>query len=388
MRLPRAAIRAIEASVDALYDHAKLRFLGPQSVNKRLYVAFRRDLSLPGLFESAHLSNRGMPDLETLDSLCRTAGNYLDASRLRSKARVIKEVQAFMRDAANAGEPVDVVTVLGGKLSDLWGSVTSDVRRIFDTEAQQTRGLGVIDGIARANAAQGIEDAVIYFVVVRDNSLCDECKRLHLLNDNITPRVYYLSEVQHAYHKKGEDTVCVGGLHPNCRCSMTTLMPGFGFDKGGMVTWKKEGHNELARQRGVEKSEHFLEDDLIKTDETPPEFVEVPPHVFESVISKHPNQGSLDSPRDYTGKRTFMAHDGSAGYALKGTELNHVFSFKPGAGAHAVKHAITQGAQHLTAFDGKLPKYYSQFGFREHSRDKNWTPGEPDVVSMHLHPPT
>ncbi len=249
MRLPRAAIIKIEEAVDKMFDHAKVRFLGPQSVSKRLYVAVRRDLSLPGLFEAAHMSNRGMPDLEVLDSLMRTAGNYLDATRLRAKARVVKEVQSFMRDAVNAGEEVDFGTVLGGKLSDLWGSVTSDVRRIYDTEAQQTRGLGVVDGIARANASQGIEDAVIFFVVVRDGALCDECKRLHLLPDKITPRVYYLSEVQHAYHKKDEDKPCVGGLHPHCRCSMTTLMPGFGFDKGGMVIWKKVGHDEIKRQR-------------------------------------------------------------------------------------------------------------------------------------------
>lgn len=94
-----------------------------------------------------------------------------------------------------------------------------------------------------------------------------------------------------------------------------------------------------------------------------PAYTEVAPETFEAAISKHPNQESLDNPRDYTGKRTFLDQEGASGYALKGGELNHVFSLRSGLGEHAVRHAI---------------------GFQEQRREKNWTPGQPDVVYMGL----
>jgi hypothetical protein len=130
---------------------------------------------------------------------------------------------------------------------------------------------------------------------------------------------------------------------------------------------------------------------LIKADgdiadlKSPPEYREVKPDEFESVISKHPNQSALDQDRDYAGKRTFLAHDNQSGYALhESGDLCHVFSFRPGHGAHAVRHAIANGATTLNAFEGKLPEYYARFGFKESGREKNWTPGGPDVVFMSL----
>ena len=124
------------------------------------------------------------------------------------------------------------------------------MKRIVETEATHTRNVGVLEGISRVNAAAGIEDAHIFFVVVRDSDLCSECKRLHLMEDGKTPRLYRLSEVGAGYHKKGQDDPKIGGLHPNCRCSITTLMPGYGFNSAGLVVYKSRGWDELKHQRG------------------------------------------------------------------------------------------------------------------------------------------
>ena len=118
-----------------------------------------------------------------------------------------------------------------------------------------------------------------------------------------------------------------------------------------------------------------------------PQYQEVHPDEFEAAVSKHPDQTNLDNPRDYTNKRTFLSQDRNSGYALQPNgELNHVFSLVPGQGqgSAAVQHAISQGAKHLTAFDGHLPAFYRKHGFQETGREKNWTPGGPDVVSMAL----
>lgn len=254
-RLPKAARAKIEQAIEDLFDKAKLRLLGPKAVDKKLYVSYNRERSLPGLYEEAAVQSRGIPDHDHLDQLMTTASNYLDAVKLKAKSRTIMSVQNFMQDVAKhrkRGDPApDINEVLATELYDMYGEIKHDVRRIIDTEAQHTRNVGVMDGITRANNAIGVSDPVVFFVVVRDEHLCKECKTLHLLKDEKTPRVWRMSELGHGYHERGEDHPKVGGLHPHCRCSMTTLLPGFGFNDAGMVAWKKEGHDELERQRGL-----------------------------------------------------------------------------------------------------------------------------------------
>jgi len=46
------------------------------------------------------------------------------------------------------------------------------------------------------------------------------------------------------------NTVTANGIVTgNCRCSLVTLMPGYGFDARGRVTFMDVGHNELEKQR-------------------------------------------------------------------------------------------------------------------------------------------
>jgi len=64
--------------------------------------------------------------------------------------------------------------------------------------------------------------------------------------------------------------------------------------------------------------------------------------------------------------RVFLNAEKSAGYALHDGDLISVFS-QPGGhqGAAIIKDAIKNGATTLDCFDGKLPKFYRTFGFRE-----------------------
>lgn len=247
-KLSSSIVKTIEERLDDLFDRVKVKFLGPQSVARKLYISYNRPLSMPGLYENAVHSAGGIPDKDGLNVLLRTAANYLDATKLRAKGKIIKAVTAAVRNSENQ----EIGEHLEAELKSILDTVTSDVRRIIDTEAQQARGTGSLDGIVRSTASLGIEDPVVFFVVVRDKSLCDECKRLHLLDDNKTPRVYYLSEVGHGYHKKGDNGPCVNGLHPHCRCSLTTLLPGYGFTDAGRVTWKASNYSEIDNQRGSE----------------------------------------------------------------------------------------------------------------------------------------
>lgn len=243
------AVSDIEAAVDDLFDRIKVRALGPRSIDKKLYIGWNADLSLPGLFMSANAEEGNRPDDDVLNSLMRVAAGYLDGERERTKAQVVKAVDSFLKEAKSGKVKTDVKTVLGGQLADVMAKVTSEVTRIIDTEATTARNVGVLDGIMKVNSAAGVEDPVVYFVVVRDSSLCEECKRLHLLPDGVIPRLWKMSEVSHNHHKRGDASPSIGGEHPHCRCSLVTLMLGYGFDDGGGTTYIGPDHDEFKKQR-------------------------------------------------------------------------------------------------------------------------------------------
>jgi len=252
--LGKAAVKLIHKAVESIFAKAKSRLFNrplPREVafNTKMGVQRSSELSLPGIFVQASIEERNKPNKDLLESLERVAEGYLDAHQEATKARVVHAVDTFLRDAEQKGVKTDVGTVLGGQLEKVFGKLKYDLNRIADTEATIHRNVGTMDGIVKVNAASGIDDPVVYFVVVKDDVTCTECIRLHLMPDKITPRCYYLSEVGNGYHKKGDPDPKIGGLHPHCRCSLVTLLPGYGFDASGHVQFIKHNHEELTRQR-------------------------------------------------------------------------------------------------------------------------------------------
>ena len=52
-RLGRGATKKIHDAIDELFTNAKARLLGPAALRgKRIFIAFERTLSLPGVFEA------------------------------------------------------------------------------------------------------------------------------------------------------------------------------------------------------------------------------------------------------------------------------------------------------------------------------------------------
>lgn len=247
--LTQGQVRRIESAVDQIFDRAKARYLGPLSLDKRIYAGFQSELSLPGVFAAASRSEGAVPSHDVMSQLIRGAGNYLDAYRAQAKVETVRRVQDFLVRATADGVQTDVETVLGGEIADVWAKTTADVKRLIDTEATNARNLGALDGIVSVNMAEGVEDPVVFFVVVRDDSLCGECKRLHLLEDGVTPRVWRLSSLGNGYHKRGQSNPKISGLHPHCRCSIVTLLPGYGFGDDGMVRFIGPDHNEHVKQQ-------------------------------------------------------------------------------------------------------------------------------------------
>lgn len=266
--LGKGAIKAIHSALDSLFDKIKARFLGPKSLGgKQIRFTYERPLSIPGLYESGLIADGAKPNLDTLDSLVHVAGGYVDSLRENSKANVVHTIQSFIRDAHQRDIQTDFRTILGGQLADLWQKTSSKLETIVNTEATKVRNVSALEGILEINASKGIEDAVVYWIVVKDGALCGECRRLHLMGDGHTPRLWYMSEVNQGYHKRGNNSPAIAGPHPRCRCSMVTLLPGYGFDAAGKVEFKKFGYMAIDVQRGTNKAEDMFPGLLLSKDE-------------------------------------------------------------------------------------------------------------------------
>jgi hypothetical protein len=254
--LGKSAIAAIGKAIEALFNRAKVRLLGRQYGAKQLSikvhsepVGYRHDYSLPGLFDSSSLSEGVRPRNDLREHLVSTAERYLDATKAKAKAQVINSVQSFIIDAELHGRKVDPQVVLGGELSEVMKKVTADVKRIAATEATRSRNVGTLDAITKTNTLVGVSDPNVAFIPVKDSLLCASCKKVHLMDDGVTPRVYKLSEVSAGYSKRGSETPCMSGQHPHCRCSLITVLPGYGFDASGRVTYITHGYDILKAQR-------------------------------------------------------------------------------------------------------------------------------------------
>jgi hypothetical protein len=252
VRLGKKAISQIGMSVDNLFERAKSRFLGPDAPglkDKTLAFKFNPKTSLGAIYKLASSQEGVDAREETMRAMLKVAGAYLDARKERAKAQIIHDVQAFLVDAQATGVKTDVATVLGGQLASLMGDLKSEVQMIVNTETTNTSNTSIYDAIGRIGALTGRDDPTVYFVCVHDGALCDECKRLHLMEDEVTPRLWKMSELGSGYHKKGDEFPKVGGLHPNERCVLTHLLPGYSFDADGHVEFKSDGHDEFNEQR-------------------------------------------------------------------------------------------------------------------------------------------
>lgn len=252
--LPKSLIDKVQSSVEEVYAKIKARFLGTEYQKKG--IEFKATNMLEEFYRDiAEREGVEEPSEDNIDTLKRVAESYLDASKEKATAQVLNAVQSSIRQAVLSGETKGIGTALEGALTEVWANATTHVHTILDSEINTTKNISIMDGIVQSNAVVGVEDPVVVFVIVRDGNACKECVRLHMMPDGITPRCWYLSEVGSGYHKKGENNPKMGGLHPHCRCVMSTVMPGFGFNAAGRVTFIAPNHSEIEKQRGLGKSE-------------------------------------------------------------------------------------------------------------------------------------
>jgi len=246
-KLPESVMLSLDSKVEDLFTRLRNRFLGYQP-GKRIVVGYTRDKSLPGMYEAASREEGSKPDISKIDRLVHIANTYIEATKERTKARLINEVESILHDYHHGRiSDDDLDSAIDTQVHGILGKATLDVQNILGSEINKAKNLGILDGIISINAAQGIGDPTVVFLVVRDNVLCEECIRLHLLGDRTTPRAWKLSQVGSGYHKKGDPEPKLSGTHPMCRCQLSTVLPGYGFIDG-RLRYIKPGYDLYSAQ--------------------------------------------------------------------------------------------------------------------------------------------
>lgn len=246
------AKEAVGQVVEDLFDRIALQFIGdiPKLKNrKNLIISNQRNFGLPHLFVQS-MSNKTPNPLEQdfLQSMLESSHGYIESLKNRTRANISERIDGLAREATLRKDKLsqeDVQAVLDEEL----GKAKSHMIAIAESESTKLRNLGTMMSISRVAADIGDADPTVFFVVIRDGSTCKECIRLHLMPDGATPRLWKFSQLKQGYHKRGEDNASAFGLHPHCRCTLTYLSKGFGFDDTGRLKYHQEGYDAYTKQK-------------------------------------------------------------------------------------------------------------------------------------------
>ena len=243
---------AINAVVEDIFDNIALSFIGdiPRlREKKRLIISGEPNMGLAHLFVQA-MGNKAPNPLErdVLKSLLESSHGYIESLKSKTKSNVTERIDGLAREAALRKEKMkeeDVQAIIAEELK----KAKSHMQAIVESESTKLRNLGSMMDISRVASGIGDSDPTVFFVVVKDKTTCKECIRLHLMPDHVTPKLWKFSELKQGYHKRGEDNASAFGLHPHCRCTLTYLSKGFGFNENGYLTYVSENHDAHSRQK-------------------------------------------------------------------------------------------------------------------------------------------
>lgn len=237
---------ALTKVVEGIFDRIAMHFIGdiPRFKDKkRLIISAEKNFGLSHLFVQA-MRNKAPNEIEAdaLKSLLESSSNYIESLKNKTMSNVVERVDGIAKEANIQKRRLseeEVQEVLNDELA----KAKSHLEAIVESESTKLRNLGTMMEISRVSSSLGDEDPTVFFIVVKDSTTCKECIKLHLMPDQVTPRLWKLSQLKQGYHKRGEDAPSAFGLHPHCRCTLTYMSGGFGFDKFGKLRYVEEGFN-------------------------------------------------------------------------------------------------------------------------------------------------
>ena len=238
--------------VDELFDNIALQLIGdiPRLRRKKLaIISMEPHYGLANLFVQA-MQNKVPNEIEQdlLRGLMASTDGYIEALKNKTRSNITERIDGAIREKKIRKEKI-TESELKAIVADEMQKAKSHMNSIVESEASKLRNLGTMLNISRLASSLGDEDPTVFFVVVKDAATCKECIRLHLMEDQVTPRLWKFSQLKQGYHRRGENNACAFGLHPHCRCVLVYLARGFGFNEHGRTTYKHANFDAYAEQR-------------------------------------------------------------------------------------------------------------------------------------------
>ena len=243
---------SISKVVEKIFDRIALQFIGdiPSLRNKkRLIISSEPNFGLSHLFIQA-MENKVPNHIEkdVLKSLLESSNGYIESLKSKTMSNVTERIDGLAREAQIQKRKIteeEIEEVLEEEL----GKARTHMATIIESESSKLRNLGTMMNISRIAATIDDDDPTVFFLVIKDQETCKECKRLHLMPDEVTPRLYKFSELRQGYHKRGDDAPSAFGLHPHCRCPLSYLVKGYGFDEKGKIKFTALGFDAYSIQK-------------------------------------------------------------------------------------------------------------------------------------------
>lgn len=244
-------IRSLEKIIQSKFDRVSMDLLGliPHKVKDKKIVFKSTKDNIISLYLNA-LNSRDPNALEerTLKKMLRIANGYLNALKERTTAKITNDVDSYVKNQKAQKKPVSINEIDKLIKKDL-DKAGKHLKLIANAESQKATNVGTALQISKIAKERKIDDPTVFFIVTQDDVTGYYEYVLHLLPDRTTPRVWKLSEISHSYYKPGEQYPSMSGLHPNCRCKLTYLASGWGFDSKGSIKYKGPGYDEFTEQR-------------------------------------------------------------------------------------------------------------------------------------------
>jgi hypothetical protein len=247
-KISKGSQKNIANTVDALFDKLKARFLGPQftkNKGKGLFFSSSSNETLGSMIIETAYAHHANFNEELKSTLEDTTSAYIDAAREKFRAKVLNTIQSSTASGMDSKK-------LGESLQTIFNETTNDVKRIVETETSAGASFSGMDAIGKIASAREIEDPSIFWVSIHDNIRCKDCTRLYTLEDQTTPRVWKQSELASGYFKRGMNAPTHGSpIHPSCRCRPSILLPSWGFNASGNITYISPGYDAWKAQHGL-----------------------------------------------------------------------------------------------------------------------------------------
>jgi hypothetical protein len=247
--LNNKSLQLISDKIADKFDRLISSFLGLEAIskNKRIVLS-AKPKSLSSLFISSLGRAPSSVEKTALQGILKTANGYVEAIKNQTIAKIMGDINGYMTEQV-LGEQEGSITKIQNIISNELKNVSKKLEVVVGAESNKSINMATALKIKKIGEERGIDDPTVAFIVTVDDVTGDEEFILHLLPDKKTPRAWKLSELKGSFHKRGEPNPSLCGLHTWCRCSLVTIMPGYGFNEAGKIVYKGPDYDVFKEQR-------------------------------------------------------------------------------------------------------------------------------------------